>query len=302
MKRSVNSILLLIICFAAALPAAAQELNCRVKVNAQQVEMTERRIFEEMEKEFTAFLNDRKWSEDRFENQEKVRCEIQITLNESPENNRFAGALQVISARPVYGTNYESLVLNSADRDIDFEYFQSMPMNFNESSYQSNITSILGFYAYLVLAYDYDTFSNMGGEPYFDKAWQVVTSAQTSGFAGWDQFNNSNNRYFRVQTAQDQVMAPLREALYEYHIKGLDIMAEKPEEGRANILEAIKKIDAVNSARPRSVIVIGFLDAKSDELVRIFSEGDMTIRKEAYELLKNMDPSKADLFSDMLKN
>ena len=302
MKESVNQFLALVLTACSFLPTLGQELNCRVTINSQQVQVTERRVFDEMEREFTNFMNDRKWSDDRFENQEKIRCMIQITLEGSPDVNRYTAALQAISVRPVYGTNYETTVINFADRDVDFEYTESMPMNFNETSFQSNITSILGFYAYILLAYDYDTFSAKGGEDYYVRAWQVVTAAQTSGFSGWNQFNSVRNRYWWVQNSLDQVMQPFREALYEYHIQGLDIMAEKPEEARANILEAIKKIGQVNDSKPRSILVIGFLDAKADELVRVFSEGDMTIRRQAYELLRNLEPSKADMFSDIIKN
>lgn len=280
----------------------AQELNCRVSVNSQQIESTERGIFDQMEVEFGNFLNDQKWSDDRFESQEKIRCMVQITLESQPEIGRFTGAVQVISVRPIYGTNYETTVINFADRDFNFEYTESQPLIFNAASFSSNITSMLGYYANMILAYDYDTFENVGGEEYFNRSWQIVLNAQSAGYAGWDQFNSVRNRYWWTENALDPVTKPFREAMYEYHLRGMDLMAAQPEEGRANVLEALKKIYEVNKAKPRSILMISFLDSKAKELISIFSDGDMAIRRQAYDLLRQMDPARAEEFGAILSN
>ncbi|MFY0625033.1 MAG: DUF4835 family protein [Reichenbachiella sp.] len=281
---------------------SAQELNCRVSVNSQQIETTERGIFDQMESEFANFLNDQKWSEERFDGPEKIKCMVQITLESQPEIGFYNGAVQVISVRPIYNTNYETTIINFADRDFNFEYTEGQPLNFNEASYSSNITSILGFYANVVLAYDFDSFENLGGDRHFDKAWQTVLNAQSSNYGGWDQFNSIRNRYWWAENALDPIMRPFREAMYEYHIKGMDLMAENPDEARTNILEAIKKIYEVNRSKPRSIMVISFLDSKSDEIVSVFSQGDMAMRRQAYDLLRQMDPSKTEVFRTILTN
>jgi len=302
MKISRSKVLALVLLIDTCVHVKAQELVCRVSVNSQKIESTERGIFDQMEREFANFMNDRKWSEDRFEPEEKIRCMVQITLESQPEIGLFTGAVQVISVRPIYGTSYETTIINFADRDFNFEYTQSQPLNFNEASFSSNITSILGFYANIILAYDYDSFENMGGDRYFSKAWQAVLNAQSSGYAGWDQFNSVRNRYWWAENSLNPIMRPFREAMYEYHLKGLDLMTDQPDVARANILEAIRKIYNVNRSKPRSIMVISFLDSKAKEITSIFSQGDMGVRRQVYDLLRQIDPARAEEFRAIISN
>lgn len=280
----------------------AQELDCRVQVNAVQLQTTERRVLEEMEEEFSRFINDRKWTDGEFQNIEKIKCAIIINMESQPDVSSFKASVQALTVRPVYGTTYETSIINFADRDFDFDYTQSQPLNYSENTFTSNITSLLAYYAYMILAYDYDTFEKRGGERLFEKAWQVVNLAQQSSASGWDQFSSVRNRYWWAENAIDQVMRNFREAMYVYHREGLDIMSEKPEEGRAKILEALKVIAQVNKSKPRSIMVITFLDAKSTELVSVFSEGNMNVRREAYAILKALDPSRDEEFKEILTN
>lgn len=280
----------------------AQELDCRVQVNALQLQTTERRVLEEMEDEFSRFINERKWTDGEFQNIEKIKCAIIINMESQPDVSSFKASVQVLSVRPVYGTTYETSIINFADRDFDFDYTQSQPLNYSENSFTSNITSLLAYYAYMILAYDYDTFEKRGGERLFERSWQVVSLAQQSGYSGWDQFSSVRNRYWWSENAIDQVMQSFREAMYMYHREGLDIMSEKPEEGRTKILEALKLIAKVNKSKPRSIMVISFLDAKTTELVSVFSEGNMNTRREAYEILKALDPARDDEFKKILTN
>ncbi|MEP2023918.1 MAG: DUF4835 family protein [Reichenbachiella sp.] len=302
MKKSSLSILFLLIFIASITGSYAQELNCQVNVEAIQIETTERRVFEEMEIEFAKFLNDRKWAEDRFENNERINCGINITLESQPSIGNYQATVQVVSARPVYNSSYEAVLINFADRDFNFEYTESQPLDFQPNTYLSNITSMLGFYAYMILANDFDSFENLGGQPYYEAAWQVVNNAQQSGIPGWDQFNSVRNRYWWAENSIDQVMEPMREVTYEYHLKGLDLMADDPETARTNILEALKKVQAVNRAKPRSILIISFLDAKMDEIVSIFSQGDLAQRREVYNILKALEPSKTEEFKKILEN
>lgn len=282
--------------------SSAQELDCRVVINAKQLQTTERRVFEEMETEFSRFINDRKWFDGEFQTYEKIKCAIMINMESQPDVANFKASVQIISARPVYGTSYETSMINFADRNFDFEYTESQPLNYSENSFSSNITSMLAYYAYMILAYDYDSFQKFGGDALFEKSWQVVSTAQQSGYGGWDQFDNLRNRYWWSENSIDQVMKPFREAMYQYHREGLDIMSEKPEESRTNILEALKKIQEVNRSKPRSIMMITFMDTKMDELISIFSEGDMNTRREAYEILKTIDPARTDEFKEILTN
>lgn len=297
-KRTLFLLLFVIV----SLLVQAQELDCRVQINAQQLQTTERRVFDEMADEFTRFMNDRKWTEGEFQNNEKIKCAIMINMESQPDVSNFKASVQVLSIRPVYGTNYETSIINFADRDFNFEYTQSQPLNYSDNAFTTNITSLLAYYAHMILAYDYDTFEKFGGDRLFEKSWQLVGLAQQGGYGGWDQFSSVRNRYWWSENSIDQVMRSFREAMYLYHRQGLDIMADNPEEGRTNILEAIKMINQVNKAKPRSIMVITFLDTKAEELVSIFSEGNMNVRREAYEILKTIDPARDDEFKKILSN
>ncbi|WP_221406456.1 DUF4835 family protein [Reichenbachiella sp. 5M10] len=282
--------------------AVAQELDCRVIVNAKQLQTTERRVFEEMETEFARFINDRKWTDSEYSNEEKVKCALMINMESQPDVANFKASVQVISVRPVYGTSYETSMINFADRQFDFEYTQSQPLNYTENTYTTNITSMLAYYAYMILGYDNDSFEKWGGDRQFEMAWQIVNAAQQSGYGGWDQFSNVRNRYWWAENSIDQVIKDFREAMYLYHRHGLDILAEKPEEARTNMLEALKKINQVNKSKPRSIMVISFLDTKSEELISAFSEGNMSVRREAYDVLKTIDPARTEEFKKILTN
>lgn len=302
MKKPILNTFLLLFLMGACFSVVAQELNCQVKVNAVQIETTERRVFQEMEVEFAKFLNDRKWADERFENNERITCGINITLESQPSLGNFSATVQVIAARPVYNSSYEAVLINFADRDFNFEYTESQPLDFQPTSFISNITSMLGYYAYMILGYDYDSYEELGGQKYYEAAWAAVNNAQQSGYTGWDQFNSIRNRYWLSENTIDQTMEPMREAIYEYHIKGLDLMAEQPDEGRTNILEALKKVQAANRSKPRSIMIISFLDAKLDELVGIYSEGDLAQRREVYNILKSLDPARTEEFGKILEN
>ena len=286
----------------ATVSANAQELNCKVTVNAQQVQTTERRIFSDMEQAFTQFFNTRKWTNDVYKQEERINCNIIINMEEMPSVGNFKAAVQVLSARPVYNSGYESLVFNFADRDWQFDYTESQPLQFNENAFTSNITSMLAYYAYIILGMDYDTYSKMGGTPYFEKAFLIVNNAQQSGAVGWDQFGNNRNRYWLTENLMNAAMIPLREAAYDYHLKGLDLFQEKPNESRVAMLETLKKIQQVKAVRPNSIYPIAFMDAKLDELVNIYSQGDRSVRQQAYDILTKLDPGENDKLQAIIKN
>jgi hypothetical protein len=282
----------------------AQELNCRVIVNAEQIQTQERSVFREMEIAFSEFMNNQKWTDHEFKVEERINCNIIITLDPEQSNpglGNFGASVQILSSRPVYNSNYESIVFNFADRDWLFEYVTSQPLQFNENSFTNNLSALLGFYAYVIIGFDFDTFSELGGDEYFRRAANIVTTAQQSGYPGWEQFNSIRNRYWLSENLLNNQMSPIRQALYEYHINGLDIIQEQPAEARVNISNCLKKVLNVNQARPRAILTISFLDAKSNELAQIFSEGDPALRRNVFNLLVNLDPTKREMFQPLLK-
>jgi len=252
----------------------SQELNCRVIINAQAIQSSDPSTISEMEITFSEFLNNTKWTSDQFKVEERINCNIVLTLTDAsdPALGQYQASVQVLSSRPVYNTNHETILLNFGDRDWVFEYVNSQPIIYNENSFIDNLSSLLSYYALVIIGLDYDSFGRLRGEPYFNLAWRVVTNAQNTGFMGWDQFNSIRNRYWLVENLLNDQMKPIREASYQYHLQGMDRFLENPEEARKMISESIQKVLKVNQARPRSILTISFLDAKTDELVKYFQK------------------------------
>lgn len=284
--------------------ANAQEINSRVVVNSDRVDASDTRIFRDMENAFSQFLNDRKWSELEYKTEEKINCNVIINLRKPSRAGvgNYEADVQIQSSRPIYGSNYESLLLNYADRDWVFEYTQSQPLNFNENNFSSNITSLLAFYAYIFIGIDQDSFEKKAGDPYFLKAQSVVNNAQQGNYVGWSQFGtNPRSRYFLVDGLLNQQMSPVREAYYDYHRLALDQFLQDQDQARTVILEALKSIKKINDVRPNALITTIFMDAKSEEMINIFSKGNLQIRRATYDILAALDPSKKDKFQTILK-
>lgn len=286
---------------AARLPA--QELNANVRVNYQNVQTTETRVFEDMQQAFQQFLNNRKWTNEVFATEERINCNFVINIEKMPSIGNYEATVQVQSSRPVYNTSYETLLLNFADRDWQFQYVESQPLEFNLNNFSTNITSILAYYAYIVIGLDYDTFSELGGTEYFERAQQIVNNAQQQG-PGWDQFgsNRRRNRYWLVQNLLNQQMTPIRKGVYTYHLKGLDTFIQDEETSRRNILEALNEMQEIAKLFPQSILLISFFDAKNDEIINIFSKGGMQIRREAYNTLVKINPVQTEKYDVILEN
>lgn len=278
----------------------AQELNCRVTINADQVQTSDRRIFEDMAEAFEQFLNNKQWSQDDFESYERINCNLIVTLQNTPTLGNFEGTVQVQTARPVYNSNYESILLNYADRNWQFEYIESQPLEFNDNTYTTNLTSLLAFYAYLMLGLDYDSFGNLAGTSYLQQAQNVVNNAQTSNRPGWDALGSTRNRYWLIENLTNQQMIGIREGIYTYHRLALDQFEEDPAKSRELIIQVLEKLQLVKKIYPNSILVISFLDAKSDELIKIFTDGDLNTKRQAFELLSTLDPSKRSTFEKIL--
>jgi hypothetical protein len=282
----------------------AQELNANVVVNYQNVQTTETRIFTDMENAFRQFLNNRKWTDDVFAPEERISCNFVINIDEMPVMGNFQATVQVQSSRPVYGTNYESLVFNFADRDWNFQYTESQPIEFNLNTFTNNVSSLLAYYAYIIIGIDYDTYSELGGQTYFENAQLIVNNAQQQGGAGWDQFGSSRrrNRYWLMESFINPQMQAVRVAMYEYHRLGLDTFLENEEESRTNILEGLQKIEEVSKIFPQSILLISFFDAKDDEIISIFSEGGMQIRRDAYNTLVEINPTQREAYNGIIED
>ncbi len=271
-------------------------------VNADQISTSDRQVFQDMEISFAQFMNGRKWSSDVFQNQERIKCNLSITIDRMPSIGNYQATVQIQSARPVYNSNYESILLNFADRDWTFKYVQSLPLDFNVNAYSSNLTSMLAYYAYIIIGMDYDSFGEMDGTPYYQVAQNIVTNATQSGRPGWNSLESLRNRYWLVENLSNLRMSDFRKGFYNYHRLGLDIYQEQEETAQNNILDMLKKLRDLRDIDPNAVIIVSFLDAKADELVNIFSTASIQMRREAYNLLIEVSPSKRDKFAKIISN
>ncbi len=298
-----SSGLIIVLLILTQVKSLAQELDFTVSINADVVQTTERGIFDEMKTAFERFFNDTKWTDDRFDNNEKIKGNLILTIQDQPSIGRFTANAQIQIIRPIYGSSYETILLNFADRDWEFQFTSSQPLQFNENSFSSNLTSMMGFYAYIALGLDYDSFSPLGGAPYYEKALLIVNNAQNSGSSGWGQFQNRRNRYWLIENLRiNNQYQPVRQAIYKYHLQGLDKFLQTPDESRAMILEALKDIQNVNRIIPNSILVIAFLDAKNDEIINIFSKGPMDIRRDVYNELLKLDPTRRSKYQKIVQN
>jgi len=278
-----------------------QELNIKVIINADQIQTSDRAVFMDMERAFSNFLNTRKWTNDTYKNHERINCSLFLNISKMPSIGIFQASAQITSGRPVFNTNYESVMLNFADRDWEFEYIESQPLEYNDNSYLSNLTSMLAFYAYIIIGMDYDSFSELGGTAYFQKALIVVNNAQSSGRAGWQALSSSRNRYSLIESINNPQMVELRKNTYKYHRMALDVLDKNPDQSRSVVLDVLKEVKKAWMLNPTSIFVITFFDSKATELVNVFSVGNLGVRREAYDLLTSIDP-KRTIYQKIISN
>lgn len=281
----------------------SQELNCVVTINVgPRVRTTDQNVFRDMKNAFQQFLNSRKWTNDTYAPHERINCSFLININDMPAIGVFNASVQIQAARPVYNTTYTSLIFNFADREWDFEYVESQPLEFNDNTFMNNLTSMLAFYAYMIIGIDNDTFSELGGNPQFQRALQVVNNAQTSNRNGWQPTGSNRNRYWLIENYLNPQFTEIRRAMYRYHRLGMDTFEKDPDNSRQVILDCLKSIKKARDINPNAIIVISFFDAKTRELANIFSEGQLPVRREAYDLIVAMDPSNQAGYEKIIRN
>lgn len=292
MKYLSNILLVTLLGIASISISYSQELNCKVSINADQIQTSERSVFKDMERAITTFLNTRKWTSDTYKNHEKISCGIFLNISKMPSIGVFSASAQITLARPVYNSNYETVLLNFADREWDFEYLESQPMEYNDNTYINNLTSMLAFYAYVILAMDYDSFGELGGNQFVQRAFTVVNNAQSSNRPGWAALGSTRSRYALLENLNNPQMVDLRKNSYTYHRIALDTFDKNPDQSRDKILEVLRNIKRIWNIYPSSISIISFFDTKSAELTKIFSEGNLNTRREAFDILSTVDPKR----------
>lgn len=268
----------------------AQELNCSVEVNTDKIAGTDKNVFTTLQSAITEYMNNTQWGNAQFLANERIECKLFLTVN-SYEGTTMKCDLQVQSLRPVYNSSYTTTLINFKDTNVEFDYQENEPLIYSENTMESNLTAILNFYAFLILAVDFDSFSPNGGDLYFEKANNVVTMAQSSGESGWKAFEDNKNRSAVLSAFTDKATSSIRTLMYNYHRKGLDEMVLSPDKGKAVITESLSILKSIYDVAPMSVVLSMFKDAKLDELVNVYSKSNVSERQAVYELLYPLYPT-----------
>ena len=273
--------------------AGSQELRCNVQVITSQIQGTNKQKFTTLQRAIFEFMNSRNWTNHVFSNQERIEANIMINLTEEISSDEFRGTIQIQSRRPVYNSSYNTVLFNYMDNNLHFRYTEHETLEFSENQHLSNLTSILAFYAYIIIGLDYDSFSLNGGTEFFQRAETIVSNAQNAPERGWKSFESNRNRYWLASNLRDAKYAPIREFNYRYHRLGLDRMSQRPAEARAEIAESLLLIQRVYREKPdpfMHLLQVVF-DAKSDELINVFSETNPEEARRVASLLREVDPA-----------
>ena len=279
----------------------AQELNARITVNGDKIANANKSVFTTLQNALTEFINNRKWTDATFAVNERIDCSMTIIVNEMEESS-FKGEIQVQARRPVYNSSYTTTLLNFRDQQFDFEYMEGEPLEYQENMLTGNLTATVVSYIYIILGLDFDSFSPLGGTAYIQQAQQIVSLAQSQSWSGWKAFDSNRNRHAVATALQDNASEAFRNLWYTYHRKGLDEMAANPDRGRTTIIEALPALQEVKKARPTSVLLQMFSDAKLDEIVLIYSKATTQEKQSGYKLLQEIYPTETTRLEALQKN
>ena len=293
-----NRLLLVLLIFLIGKNLGAQEFLCTVQIQHQQIQGVDANVFESMEKAIFEFMNNRKWSDHTFQIEERIGCTMILTINQAAQGgDEFSGTMNLVLQRPVFGTDYNSVIINLVDNDLQFQYTPSQAMEYSDNAYNDNLTQILAFYAYMMLGLDFDTFSLLGGTAHFEKANAVVQTAQNSKYQGWQVFEGPKNRAQFVENVLNSSYQSLREMMYEYHRKGLDVMNDKIEPGRQVITSSLENLKSVYDKRPNLYYLQIILEAKRQEIIDIYSEATPAEKVAMLNIMKEVTSSNVpDIF------
>jgi hypothetical protein len=278
----------------------AQEFNCSVQISAPQIQQTNREKFQELRKGLYEFVNERQWTNYGYKIDERLEGTIAITITQELSSDEFKGRINLILRRPVYGTSYNSILLNYIDDDFQFQWQEGEPLDYQEGTYGSSLTATIAYWIYIYLGMDFDSFLPMGGDPYFAKAQAIVNSAQGARETGWKAFESMKNRYWLAENLQNSSYSNIRKAMYEYHRKGLDVMQGNIEKGRQGCLNALEMLQRAHREKPRLFLMQLVIEAKRDEFINVFSQAAPMDKTKAVNILKEIDPSNANDYQKIL--
>lgn len=274
----------------------AQELNCQVRINTQKLQTVDPAVFETLQQTVQEFMNSTKWTDDVYETEERINCNILLTIQEELSPTSFRADLAIQATRPVFNSSYQTPLLNHIDRELTFSYEQFQPLRFTRNSFNDNLSTVLSFYVYIILGMDYDTFALYGGEPFFQIANEILTSipqAAAERFSGWQSKDGNRNRFWIIENLLSPRIRPYREAMYNYHRHALDVMAEDVDAGRAVMAQSIDVLQEVFQNYPNAMILQMFVNAKSDEVLEVFKRGTREEKDLVIRVMSRIDASNA---------
>ena len=299
MKRKTFFLLILLFSLIGLKSVQAQEFNIDVTVSSARVEGTDQRAYESLKEAILNFMNNRIWTNVKFEPQERIEGAMVINITKK-DGNIIEAELNIALRRPTFKTNYSTPLFNHIDNDFMFEYVESQPLDFAENIYTSNLTSTLAFYAYYALGLYFDSFGLYGGDPFFKITEQIVTSAQSANESGWKAFDDRENRYWLNENMVNNAYKPIRQYMYEYHRLGLDKMSTKQDEGKAAITKSLEYLKQAYKERPNLFFLQIINDTKRNEWKSIYSEGSQQDKTKAINIFREIDPAHASEYEELL--
>jgi hypothetical protein len=277
----------------------AQELQVKITINSQQVESTDKSVFENLQQTLQQWMDDRQWTELQFQKNERIVCNFNITVTKYDKaNNRISCTAMIQANRPVYNSSYTSTLYNNRDADFNFDFAQFDQLNYNDETIDNQLTALMAYYAYLIIGLDLDSFSPLGGTDVLQRCMQLTNNAQDLGFTGWKAFENSRNRFAIINDYLDEAMKPFRQLQYDYYRKGLDEMAQNAERGRGNVTEALQQLKKAHEEKPLSLLPQIWTDYKRDELANIYKgKGTQKEKEQVYDLLFNLNAAQSNAWN-----
>lgn len=284
---------------------SAQELNCTVTIDAQQVQTQEKQIFNDMKLAFEDFINNQTWTEDNYTEIEKIKCDIviQLTSSSNIQTGQYSGTAQIQSSRPIFNSEYESTNFYFFDKYINFQYRPGQNIVFNENSYTNNLTALFSFYAYMILGSDYDSYSELGGSKYYQQAQNIINTVPEGVSEGWSSEKGPNNRWGLADQANSPQLESLRKALYSYHRLALDNFATKAKESQQKAKELVFSLQKTRQIVPTSIFIENIFLAKEKEFISIFSElPTQEEKQEIFQALRIANPTNTESYTKIIKN
>lgn len=295
--------ILLFLWCAWSVTTVAQELNATVRVTTPKLQTTDPRIFRTLEADLTDLLNNTSWTQDRFETDERINMTVNFAITSELGDNQFKATMNVQSLRPVFGSDYQTSMFTFQDKEITFIYLDGQPLRYAPNVFSDNLTAVISYYAYLVIAMDYDSFGLFSGDPYYAAAQEIINTLPTgySNDPGWTSIGRNKNRYWLIENMQSARVKGLRKAIYDYHLQSLDVMHKNSAGARDVMLKSIELLEQVNTSYPNSMVLSLFSGTKAKEIVDIFANASSQQKSRIYQIMTKIDPSNSQQYQNLTR-